>query len=550
MELRENRKLCRNGNCFVEQKVRYITLWYPEQEMSQAVFLTPSLLLGGGIFMEKEQLYVSNEKLLAEPRYSPLANAELLAADIQLHGEISAASRERVWNESVTFLLEGLNAPLTTRFERQFGNGDMYAEDGTSVATMLQNGLKSAEYMAAIDPRLEFEVTRRRAEIDEHEAVAAMMSSDATTVVSISGFPQEAAVTHGTELLATQGYQADRRLGFLRIYNKLAADQIETVTLSIDNCELRALEGAFGGQWPAGAFASTSDLLATPVALSLDRQAQEDLPGVLRAAYDRSLRALYPQEVFFAGRKNDSRADSSELVAEYRGVFTQYINGVELLASALAGQGRFARSGQLHDMIQRFLHAKDHAGNPLLPREEQQQLLRNALVSGYIDMETAKIIKSSFDFSVWATLRRALAGEQIRVANSLGELVASGAQEAAELVAAGETFISCGGAVNLSAQLQQQSQIAERFLTLTGKDIVLKCVNCPFCKKMVDAKKTATTITCNDCHAQVNHRTGDVVSQGRSRRILGKAAMTNADAIVRGVASLFGLGQPVAAALK
>lgn len=475
-------------------------------------------------------------------RYSRLANIDLMAADLRAYGEVRAEIRERVWNESLTYLLEGLDAPLVTRFERRFADGDIRAEDGTSLGEMLRNGIKSAEYDAALDPRMQFEVERRRAEYGgEYEAVLAIMrpESSANTVVSISPFPEEAYLAHGKGLLEEKGgYQTRRRLGFVRVHHRTGAGIVQSTSLSIDNSYLTVLQQAFGSRLPVEAFASTTALLGHSFSLDLDTASQKELPQVLREAYDRALAAQFPGDQFSAGRKAANEQDASDLVEAHKGIFEHYISAVEALAHSRNAQA--SDNPITQQLLWTMLQARDEWGNQLVPNNFQREQLTQSLAEGSFSEDVAELAKVGLDFITWAKLKTALRGEASSD-TSFAEFAAIGADNAVELVADGEVFVSCGGGVSLkSGEPIATSPATEEYVRLFHGVQILKCVNCPFCKKTVDAKKTATRLSCLDCKAEVSLITGEPINKGNSIKKVGQAAVTTSiDLLLQDITALF-----------
>jgi len=473
-------------------------------------------------------------------RYSPLANIDLMAADLRAHGEVRAEIRERVWNESLTYLLEGLDAPLVTQFERQFADGDIRAEDGTSLGEMLRNGIKSAEYEAALDPRMQFEVERRRAEYSgEYEAILRMMQADETnTVVSISPFPEEAYDAHGRQSLERSGYQVRRRLGFIRMHTQTAADTIESVSLSIDNSHLAVLQQAFGSRLPVDAFASTTQLLGHSFGLQLDKASQAELPHVLRQAYDRALATYFPGEQFSAGRKTANEQDAFDLVEAHKGIFEHYISAIEALAHSRNTQA--SDHPITRQLLWTMLQARDEWGNQLVPNNFQREQLTQSLAEGGFSEDAAELAKVGLDFITWAKLKSALRGE-VTVNATFGEFITTGADDAVEMVVDGEVFVSCGSSAAFKPdEPLVTSPVAQEYLRLFHGAKILKCVNCPFCKKTVDAKKTATRLSCLSCKAEVSLVTGEPIRQGEAAKKVGQAAvMTSVDLLLQDITALF-----------
>ena len=163
-----------------------------------------------------------------------------------------------------------------------------------------------------------------------------------------------------------------------------------------------------------------------------------------------------------------------------------------------------------------------------------------SLAEGSFPEDAAELAKVGLDFITWAKLKLALRGQAL-ADTSFEEFATTGADDAVGLVADGEVFISCGGGVSLkSEEAITTSPAAEEYLRLFHGAQILKCVNCPFCKKTVDAKKTATRLSCLDCKAEVSLITGKQINPGAAAKRVGKAAIAGSlDLLVQDIAQLF-----------
>lgn len=82
--------------------------------------------------------------------------------------------------------------------------------------------------------------------------------------------------------------------------------------------------------------------------------------------------------------------------------------------------------------------------------------------------------------------------------------------------AEGRSYSACG--ISLSSQ-SAQGEARDLQNTLQISHNSMKCVNCPFCKKTVDAKVTSSSISCPECRTTVNKNTGKVTEGKKIKKL-------------------------------
>jgi hypothetical protein len=285
--------------------------------------------------MEREANVVSLEKSAEQLKvFDELASIRMLRQDIERFGFVSAETWQQVYNEELTFVAEGIDAPLKTSFTLQNGEQGLTDERGTRLQDALTRGLLAAEETAFGDSRYWFNVRRAVAEYEEGQAVQRMMDepSGANTIISFSPFPEEAYRQHGPEVLKSIGFQPDRLLGFIRIYNKKSDRELEVVSLSVDNSDLNAFRGTanwLGKSIPEDA--DSGDYLAERIELDLNPKQRADIASLTLAAYDGTMSELYGGR-FLSGRPHNNDRDAWTFIQAQKDLVEHYMDELELLA--------------------------------------------------------------------------------------------------------------------------------------------------------------------------------------------------------------------------
>jgi hypothetical protein len=298
-------------------------------------FFAPSLGTTRGFLMEGKTYVVSQERSAEQLKiFDELASIRMLRQDIEQFGRVTAETWQQVHNEELTFVAESINAPLSTTFQLENGESGLVDERGVRLQEALARGLQAAEEAAYGDSRYWFNVRRAVHEYEEGQAVQRMMNDayGANTIISFSPFPEEAYRQYGPKPLKSIGFQPERKLGFIRVYNKKSDQELEVISLSVDNSDLeafRATAAQFGKQIPEDM--TSDDYLAERIELALDLAEQSHVSNTARTLYDSSMSALYGGE-FSAGRPHRNERDAWAFIASQKDLVSHYMNELEMLA--------------------------------------------------------------------------------------------------------------------------------------------------------------------------------------------------------------------------
>ena len=249
--------------------------------------------------------------------FNILASVYLYRHDLQTFGDIRQETRQRVYNEELTFIAEGINRPLRTEFVIPSQNNQLvYFDKGEwqPYRLMLAKGLQAAQHEATADSRLDFMVTRAERDLQIHYEFSRLQAN--RTLAWSSSFPDEANYqAGGRELLIEKGYQPDRRMGFLYHATKLADGSQLLHTQSVDNSD-------------AEAFAAAERAGNRPEATIDD----------MRAAYDQTLASKHHYN-FYAGRpyEEDIHQNAWDVLRQHGDLLDYLFERIEAIAAYEVG---------------------------------------------------------------------------------------------------------------------------------------------------------------------------------------------------------------------
>ncbi len=260
------------------------------------------------------------------------ASIRLMRQDIERYGQVSAETRQQAYDEELTFVAEGINAPLETTFTLHQTEHGLVNTMGSTLRQTLEFGREAAERKAGRTGR-DYNVRRAVHNYHEGEVLEAMMQGNGmNTVVSFSPFPQEALGEYGKSAVEDDGYQPDRLLGFIYVFTKKSDTELEVTSMSVDNCDLEAFRAVAARQGiiiPADV--TSDDFLGYRYQARLDAHQQAQLPGQLVATYDNAMQQLYG-EVFRAGRMAKNEPEAWAFIHSQPDLVDHYMRKLEQLA--------------------------------------------------------------------------------------------------------------------------------------------------------------------------------------------------------------------------
>jgi hypothetical protein len=230
---------------------------------------------------------------------------ETLAAQPRLT-ETNFDQGKRRYDDLTTLFAEMLDGSMRTPFEFTYDGEEIRGRDGKVMRKDFETGLQEADSIAEVEPRLVFEVRRRRSEIDEHYDMRKMATGKLpNTMVVVSDFP--------AELMNVQqdigGYNVSRKQTMLRViaWNE---GTFKMFTQSLDGSDRAALERMYH---KLGYLPREGELLGQRMHLELSADEQLLLTDQLMHTYDTELQAQHGGN-WYAGRRDDIRINTYDFV--------------------------------------------------------------------------------------------------------------------------------------------------------------------------------------------------------------------------------------------
>lgn len=272
----------------------------------------------GPLLPEAEGIFITMETLAAQPTHEKLKSFDVLASvdmlrfDVLSYGEILPETRERVRDEELSYLTEGVERAARTSFvlKRNEQNQLIYFHNGEwrPYVGMLMTGLRTAQEESTKDYRRAFLTERAQQDLQIGYKMAALEPGKSRTWYS--AYPDEAARRHGDKFMEETGFSPRRRMGFLYRAEALEDGSILLESQTVDNSDERAFSAAM--------FESHTDPDA-----SLD---------TLLEAYDKKLSHLLQRRTY-AGRPEAEPGENAWLELRQHNDLAHYLlQGLEDLA--------------------------------------------------------------------------------------------------------------------------------------------------------------------------------------------------------------------------
>lgn len=252
----------------------------------------------------------------------------MMQADIRVHGIVLPETRDRVRDEELSYLAEGVDRAARTEFALQRD------EDGTLVyfdrgewrpyMGMLATGLEVAQAEAAKDYRRQFLAEWSARDLQLGYRMQALKPGE--QFAWHSSFPHEQAAQHGDAFMMECGLNPKRRMGFLY---RARCDESGAVVLesqTVDRSDPQAFEAA-------------------QTQARHDPQATMD---TMLRAYDGSFALRYGKS-FYAGRSaEEAQRDVWEFIKGQQDLVEYFLQGIETIAGSSAPRQRLERMSKEH----------------------------------------------------------------------------------------------------------------------------------------------------------------------------------------------------------
>lgn len=186
------------------------------------------------------------EQERGEPKtFDVMSSVYLLRFDEQVYGAIQPETMQRVMDEELTYIAEGIDRPMRTEFVLKEQDGQLvYFNQGKwePYMAMLRTGLETAKLEASQDFRKQFLVVRAEHDLIMGEAMQQLQPGESEYWYST--YPDEEARKHGEEFVSKLGYQPKRRLGFLYEARRNEDGSVSLTSQSVDNSDEESFQFA------------------------------------------------------------------------------------------------------------------------------------------------------------------------------------------------------------------------------------------------------------------------------------------------------------------
>lgn len=193
--------------------------------------------------METRTNYTTEQQ--KEKSFNVLASVDLYRYDLKTYGHILPETRERVYEEELSYIAEGINRPNYNSFTLKQIDGELvYFHEGSwrPYMSTLVKGLNAAEAEAQIDPRKSFEVDRRVDDLKRGYAIQSLKPGEKITWYY--DFPSQELDLYEAEFLGDMGYQPERLMGYLCEAERTLEGDVIIRHQSVDNSDPEAYAAA------------------------------------------------------------------------------------------------------------------------------------------------------------------------------------------------------------------------------------------------------------------------------------------------------------------
>lgn len=368
---------------------------------------------------------------------------------------------DRWRRDEITDQSERLAAPMANGFDYELRPEGLTTDLGERILPVVEEGYKIARHQAEFDPRWQFEVNRRAIELEEQQQIEAFARQYGSGV-RITSLSLDQSDYAGMQAIAARlghGLPAERPGSDDILKSRMWLKVPPSLVVLSPIPDAVRVDGVDIGAYDR----SRNKMLVRVVTLTNRPSAKSEhdfLIDLVRDAYDAKLAELKGGE-WYAGRKKIGEADALEFIESHPDLLDEHM---KIVAEV------FAKTSD--------------------PAE------RNRLLEPH-------------RYNLAAALDDKLNGKEV---TSLGD---AGANARAE----GKEFNGdCPPATTATTATEQMELLGYKVPQAVE---FLHCVNCPFCKKLVTAKKVNTSreksIECLSCYEKVDLTTGERIS-GRLKK--------------------------------
>lgn len=190
----------------------------------------------------------TNTQDLAEQQslsFDLLASVRMAQFDLITSGKVLPETLQRIYDEELTYIAEAIDRPISTEFTLQKANNDLVFFDRGEwrpyVGTLV-SGVRAATQEAQNDYRKSFLVERAQSDLSIGYKMSALKPGE--HLAWFSDYPYEQEKQYGKEFLRSQGFQPERRMGFLYLATGNIDGSVTLQSQSVDNADPEAFDAA------------------------------------------------------------------------------------------------------------------------------------------------------------------------------------------------------------------------------------------------------------------------------------------------------------------
>lgn len=260
--------------------------------------------------------------------FDPLASVDMMRFDLQCFGRVLPETRQRVYDEELSYIAEGIDRASCTEFTLQRDDTGqlVYFDEGAwrPYNGMLLTGLKVADSEARVDKRKQFLADWAVRDWQKGLQMGALKPGE--TMEWHSSYPHEIEARYGKEFLQNQGLKPHRKMGFLYQAACHEDGAVTLVTQTVDRSDPRA-------------FAAVEDML------QFDPEA--DVETMVRT-YDGALSKIHGGN-FYAGRRQAEIDENAwHEIIQHKDLVEYFLNGIEALAAQEMGRDQLEQQSKRH----------------------------------------------------------------------------------------------------------------------------------------------------------------------------------------------------------
>jgi len=178
--------------------------------------------------------------------FDPLASVRMYRYDLYHFGHILPETHQRIMDEEISLMAEGVNRVARTKFVLRRSEGNLQYKKGgewASYREMLETGKRAAELSAAEDSRKQFLVYEADDDLDVHyDNMLRLRPGEQYTWAST--YCQDIEDTYGPEFVRSCGRFPGRKMGFLYLAECSEDGNVVLISQTIDGDNREAVAAA------------------------------------------------------------------------------------------------------------------------------------------------------------------------------------------------------------------------------------------------------------------------------------------------------------------